>query len=420
MTTDSSMQRTTALIHPETRETTRWESLCLPTERASTVVFPDLKTFRSSGNWEDDTQWRYGINGTPTTAALAQRIAILEGGEYALLQPSGLSAISNIYFGLVRQGDDVLVPDNAYVSNREHGDWLAERLGISVRYYDPLIGAGIEGLIQANTRLLWIEAPGSVTMEVPDVPALTLAARKHGVITAIDNTYSGGLAFQPFMHGCDISMHALTKYPSGGSDVLMGATVTKDRALYNQLKVARMRMGLNVSADDCSLVLRSLTSLAARFEAHSRSALEIAQWLKNCPEIALVLHPALTDCPGHAHWKRDSQGGAGGLFSVVFDATITQTQIDAFIEGLHLFKIGLSWGGAHSLALPYTVSNLRTTTRWPHAGILVRFYIGLENTQDLLVDLKHSLRTHLGFRQQDTQADTQTNPQTNTAPKIQA
>ncbi len=393
MTQHSLSQMASSLIHPKEKKAVGWQSLCVPIDRASTVVFPDLAAFRSH-DWDDDAQWRYGLYGTPTTAALAQRIAILEGGEYALLQPSGLAAISNIYFGLMKVGDDVLVPDNAYISNREHGDWLAERLGISVRYYDPMIGSGIAELIKPNTRLLWIEAPGSVTMEVPDVRALSAVARQYGVITALDNTYSGGLAFRPFEHGCDISMHALTKYPSGGSDVLMGATVTKDKHLHAQLKLARMRMGLNVSVDDCALVLRSLNSLATRYEAHTRSALELAKWLKNRPEIDLVLHPALPDCPGHAHWKRDFDG-AGGLFSVIFNPTFSEAQIDAFIEGLRLFKIGLSWGGAHSLALTFRVANLRTATRWTHAGILVRFYIGLEATQDLRADLEQSLKTHL-------------------------
>jgi cysteine-S-conjugate beta-lyase len=307
----------TRIVHPQDDLTPGFESFSVPVTRASTVVFPDLATMRAL-DWRNDAQWRYGLHATPTSIVLAQRLAALEGGNHALLQPSGLSSISNVYFGLVKAGDDVLIPDNVYSPNRDHGEWLARDFGINVRYYDPLIGAGIAELIQPNTKLIWLEAPGSVTMEVPDVPAITAAARARGVITAIDNTWSAGLAFRPFEHGVDISVQALTKYQSGGADVLMGATITADRALHLKLKLARMYMGLGVSSDDCSLVLRSLPTMQVRFEQHDRTALALAQWLKTRPEIAAVLHPALADCPGHEIYERDFTG-AGGLFSVVFD-----------------------------------------------------------------------------------------------------
>jgi cysteine-S-conjugate beta-lyase len=346
-------------------------------------------------DWRNDAQWRYGLHSTPTSLALAQRLAALEGGRHALLQPSGLSAISNVYFGLVKAGDDVLIPDNAYSPNREFGDWLARDFGVAARYYDPMIGAGIADLIRPNTRLIWLEAPGSVTMEVPDVPAIAAAARAHNVVTAIDNTYSAGLAFRPFDHGVDISVQALTKYQSGGSDVLMGATITVDHALHLKLKRARMRMGIGVSVDDCSLVLRSLPTMKARFEAHDRSALALAQWLEARPEIAAVLHPALPDCPGHESFRRDFSG-AGGLFSVVFDARYTPSQIDAFVEALDLFAIGWSWGGANSLAMPYDIASMRTATPWPHGGTLVRFYVGLEDEADLRADIEQAMGVALG------------------------
>ncbi|MGV2291547.1 cystathionine beta-lyase [Trinickia sp. YCB016] len=383
----------TRIVHPEVSLTPGFASFSTPVERASTVVFPDLATMREL-DWRNDAQWRYGLHATPTSLALAQRLAALEGGKHALLQPSGLGAISNVYFGVVKAGDDVLIPDNVYSPNRDHGDWLARDFGITVRYYDPLIGAGIAGLIRPNTRLIWIEAPGSVTMEVPDVPAIVAAARAHNVVTAIDNTFSAGLAFRPFEHGVDISVQALTKYQSGGSDVLMGATITVDDELHLKLKRARMRMGSGVSVDDCSLVLRSLPSMKARFEAHDRSALALAQWLKTRPEIAAVLHPALPDCPGHESFKRDFSG-AGGLFSVVFDARYSATQIDAFVEALELFAIGWSWGGAHSLAMPYDIASMRTASAWPHRGTLVRFYVGLEEEADLRADIERAMVTAL-------------------------
>ncbi|MGI4983280.1 MAG: cystathionine beta-lyase [Janthinobacterium lividum] len=384
----------TRLLHEDVGLAAGFIALPTPVYRASTVVFPDLATLRDFDLHSDD-QWRYGLHQTPTSATLARRLAMIEGGEYCLLQPSGLAAISNVYFALVKHGDDVLVPDNVYQPNRDHGDWLARDFGVTVRYYDPMIGAGIRDLIRPNTRLIWIEAPGSVTMEVPDVPAITAAARAAGVTTAIDNTYSAGLGFKPFDHGCDIAMQALTKYQSGGSDVLMGALITRDMALHGKLKLARMRLGLGVSQDDCSLVLRSLATLALRFAAHDRAALGLATWLKLRPEVSAVLHPGLPDCPGHACWRRDFSS-AGGLFSVVFDAAYTPQQIDAFVEGLRLFKIGFSWGGAHSLAVPYTLdAAMRTARAWEHQGTLVRFFVGLESDEDLRADLEQSLVKHL-------------------------
>jgi cystathionine beta-lyase len=381
-------------MHPEFEIAPGFESFSTPVKRASTVVFPDLAAVRGA-DWRNDAQWRYGLHATPTSATLMQQLAQIEGGKHALLQPSGLSAISNVYFALVKAGDDVLIPDNVYSPNREHGNWLAQDFGVSVRYYDPMIGAGIAQLIRPNTRLIWIEAPGSVTMEVPDVPAIAAAARARNVVTAIDNTYSAGLAFRPLEHGVDISVQALTKYQSGGSDLLMGATITTDDALHQELKRARMRMGIGVSVDDCSLVLRSLPSMKARFEAHDRSALALAHWLKARPEISAMLHPAFPDCPGHAEFMRDFSG-AGGLFSVVFHERYSPAQIDAFVEALELFAIGWSWGGAHSLAMPYDIASMRSASQWPHRGTLVRFYVGLEDEADLRADIERALQAALG------------------------
>ncbi|CAG4887843.1 cystathionine beta-lyase [Paraburkholderia gardini] len=379
----------TRIVRAEDDLTPGFESFAVPVTRASTVVFPDLATMRAL-DWRNDAQWRYGLHATPTSLVLAQRLAALEGGNHALLQPSGLSSISNVYFGIVKAGDDVLIPDNVYSPNRDHGDWLARDFGITARYYDPMVGAGIAKLIQPDTRLIWLEAPGSVTMEVPDVRAITTAARARNVVTAIDNTWSAGLAFRPFEQGVDISVQALTKYQSGGGDVLMGATITADRELHLKLKAARMRMGIGVSSDDCSLILRSLPSMKIRFEQHDRSALALAKWLKTRPEIAAVLHPALPDCPGHEFYERDFTG-AGGLFSVVFDGQYSAARIDTFCESLELFSLGWSWGGAHSLAMPYDIASMRTEAQWPHRGTLVRFYIGLEEEADLRADIEQSL-----------------------------
>ncbi|EDT40082.1 cystathionine beta-lyase [Burkholderia ambifaria] len=382
----------TRIVQPDDVIPDGFRSFVPPVARASTVVFPDLATMRALV-WHDDNQWRYGLHATPTSLALAQRLAEIEGGTHALLQPSGLAAIMNVYFGIVKAGDDVLIPRNVYGPNADFGNWLAKDFGITVRFYDPLVGAGIAELVQPNTRLIWIEAPGSVTMEVPDVRAITTVAQARGIVTAIDNTYSAGLAFKPFEHGVDISVQALTKYQSGGSDVLMGATITANAELHAQLKLARMRCGIGVSVDDCSLVLRSLPSMQVRFDAHSKSALALAQWLKARPEIAAVLHPQLADCPGHASFVRDFTG-AGGLFSVVFDERYSSEQIDRFVEALELFAIGWSWGGACSLAMPYDVASMRAD--WPHRGTLVRFYVGLEDEADLRADIERAMQATLG------------------------
>lgn len=355
---------------------------------ASTVLFKNVAALRA-GHWQDKQSYTYGLHGTPTTFTLEARLAEIEGGEHCLLAPSGLAAISMIDLALLKTGDDVLLPDNVYNPNREMGNWLARDFGISARYYDPLIGDGIADLIQPTTRLIWAEAPGSVSMEVPDIPAICRAARARQVPVALDNTWSAGLAFRAFEHGVDIVMQALTKYHSGGSDVLMGAVITRDPELHRTIELAHMRLGMGVSADDTYLVLRGLPTMKLRFEAHDRAAREIAAWLKQRPEISKVLHPAFDDCAGHALWKRDFRG-AGGLFSVLFDPKFTEAQTDRFIDRLKLFKIGYSWGGANSLAVPYRIAQMRRD--WSDTGQLVRLNIGLEDTRDLITDLAQAMK----------------------------
>lgn len=355
---------------------------------ASTVLFKDVAALRAR-NWQDKQSYTYGLHGTPTTFTLEARLAEIEGGEHCVLAPSGLAAISMIDLALLKTGDDVLLPDNVYNPNREMGNWLARDFGISARYYDPLIGEGIAALIQPNTRLIWTEAPGSVSMEVPDIPAICRVAKARQVPVALDNTWAAGLAFRAFEHGVDIVMQALTKYHSGGSDVLMGAVITRDRELHRKIELAHMKLGMGVSADDTYLVLRGLPTMKLRFEAHDKAAREIASWLKQRPEIAKVLHPAFEDCAGHPIWKRDFTG-AGGLFSVLFDPLFTEEQTDRFIDSLALFRIGYSWGGANSLAVPYRIAQMRRD--WKDAGQLVRFNIGLEDAQDLIRDLEQALK----------------------------
>ncbi len=391
MADDSKKSLQTLLTTTDYRPPSGFGAFPTAIHHASTVLFKDVAALRAR-NWQDKTSYTYGLHGTPTTFTLEARLAEIEGGTDCLLAPSGLAAIAMVDLALLKAGDDFLIPDNVYNPNRELANWLQKDFGITARFYDPLVGEGIADLIQPNTKLIWTEAPGSVSMEMPDIPAICRAAKVKGVTVALDNTWSAGLAFRAFEHGVDIVMQALTKYHSGGSDVLMGAVITRESAdnkpLLRKLEMAHMRLGMGVSADDTYLVLRGLPTMKLRFDAHDAAARKVAGWLKARPEISKVLHPAFADCPGHPVWQRDFTG-AGGLFSVLFDPQYTEAQTDRFIDSLKLFKIGYSWGGANSLAVPYRIAQMRR--EWKEPGQLVRFNIGLEDPQDLIADLAQAL-----------------------------
>ena len=376
----------TLLSHSDYDAPTGFDAFPVPICHASTVLFKNVAAMRARG-WQQKTSYTYGLHGTPTSFTLEARLAEIEDAKHCLLAPSGLAAIALVNLGLLKSGDDVLLPDNVYGPNREMTQWLSDDLGISARVYDPMIGADIASMILPTTRLLWTESPGSVSMEVPDLPALCAAAHAREVLVAIDNTWSAGLALRAFDHGVDIIMQALTKYQSGGSDLLMGALLTRDDAIAKKLMTAHMRLGMGVGMDDVYLLLRSLPSMKVRFEAHDRSARQVATWLKTRPEIASVLHPALEDCPGHAHWKRDFTA-AGGLFSVLFHPRFSEEQTDRFVDSLRLFKIGFSWGGSNSLCVPYRMRGMRE--HWRGEGVLVRFNIGLEDPADLIADIERA------------------------------
>lgn len=372
--------------------------------KASTVIFPNVAAMRSR-EWKDKSGYTYGLHGTPTTFILEERLCALEGGLQCLLVPSGLAAIANVALALLRPGDELLIPDNVYGPSKDliHGE--LRRFGIGHAVYDPLDPADLAARITPATRLVWLEAAGSVTMEFPDLCEQVRICRARGVTTALDNTWGAGLAFAPFdllgdgSLGVDISAHALTKYPSGGGDVLMGSIVTRDEALHMKLKLTHMRLGLGIGGNDAEAVLRSLPSIGLRYRAHDEAARSLAQWLQQQPAIAQVLHPALAGAPGHAHWAAlcgAAYGGAGaaaGLFSVLVDVRHSQEQVDAFCDGLRLFKLGYSWGGPMSLVVPYDLARMRSR---PAAhlkpGTLVRFSIGLEAVEDLRQDLLQSLQ----------------------------
>lgn len=373
--------------------------------KASTVLFASVAAMRAR-DWRHKTGYTYGLHGTPTTFVLEERIAALEGGTQCILVPSGLASISAVNFSLLKAGDEVLLPDNVYGPSKNLAEGELKNFGIGYQLYDPMKPADLEARIGPRTKLVWLEAPGSVTMEFPPLAHLAHICRQRRITTALDNTWGAGLAFNGFDlgrgerftsgSGADIVVHALTKYPSGGGDVLMGSIVTRDAKLHEQLKLTHMRLGFGIAGNDAEAVLRSLPSLAVRYRAHDASARVLARWLAGRDEIAQVLHPALPGSPGHEHWRAlcGEDGLAAGLFSVVFDARFAARQVDAFCDALKLFKLGYSWGGPISLVVPYDVPTMRSASlaTWPHQGVLVRFSVGLEDAGDLQADLEQALR----------------------------
>ncbi len=382
----------TRLIQTDAKVPEGFESLASPVYRGSTVVFPDTSSIHTEWN-QEELGYAYGLHGTPTTLELSARIAELEGGTRTLLTPSGLAAIGLVDLAFLSAGSHVLIPENVYSPNRVLAVKLLRRFGIESSFYPPEIGAGIAEHFRPNTHLLWTESPGSITMEVQDVPAVCAAACKRGVPVALDNTWSAGVLFPAFEHGVDVSVQAATKYIGGHSDLLLGSVTVRNADHLERLGEVRARLGLAVSPDDCSLALRGMTTLAVRLKHVEQSALEIARWLTGRGEIQAVLHPALESCPGHDIWKRDFTGSSG-LFSLVMKPEFTGAQVRVFVDALELFKIGYSWGGVASLAVAYDTHQVRTRT--DYGDRIVRLNIGLESTADLITDLARGLRTMRG------------------------
>jgi cystathionine beta-lyase len=329
-------------------------------------------------------------NGTPTTLELAARVCELEKGFRTFITPGGQGAIALINFAFLKAGDHILVPESVYTPNRKFAAEVLRRFGIEVSFYPPTIGAGIETLFRNNTRLIWCESPGSITMEVQDVPAIAEAAHRVGAMLVFDNTWSAGIYFDAFAHGVDVTMQALTKYVGGHSDLLLGSITVRDEAAYKHLGTTHQLVGCAASPDDCSLALRGMKTLAVRLKALEESALALARWLAERSEIELVLHPALPSCPGHEFWKRDFTGSAG-LFSIVFQPRFTKQQVTKFVDALELFKIGYSWAGVTSLAVAYDFHSAKNRPAYGHR--IVRLNIGLEDVEDLRADLAQALES---------------------------
>lgn len=358
-----------------------------PVHRASTILFDDANELASSE--PAFGQYYYSLHGTPSQWSLAEALTELEpGAAGTMLYPTGLAAITAALLSVLSAGDELLVTDTVYRPTRFFCDRQLNRWGISTHYYDPMIGAGIAELIGERTRAILLESPGSQTMEVQDVPGICAVARERGIATLLDNTWATPLLFPAIAAGVDMTMIAATKYVGGHADVMLGA-VTANKATFGALQRTSWDLGHFASPDDCFLALRGLRTMGVRLERHQASALKVADWLKQQPQVARVLHPAFEDCPGHAFWKRDFKGSSG-LFSFVLNGG-SKADRASLIDRLQLFGIGFSWGGYESLVANGDWEKVRTATSPQFEGPIVRLHIGLEDPDDLIADLEQAL-----------------------------
>ena len=379
----------TQIIHSDAKVPEGFRSLSTPVCRGSTVLFPNAAAV--CDEWDQyESGYTYGLYGTPTVLELAARVCELEHGYRTLLTPGGQCAISFINFALLKAGDHIVVPHSIYAPHRLFASRVLQRFGVEVTFYDPNLGARVEALLRPNTRLVWTESPGSVTMEVQDIPAICEAAHRAGALVVLDNTWSAGVLFDAFAHGVDITMQALTKYVGGHSDLLLGSITAREKKIFDRLGSAQQLIGTAVSPDDASLALRGLKTMAVRLRAIGAAALDLAQWLAKRPEVELVLHPALSSCPGHEFWKRDFTGSSG-VFSIVFRREFSKEKVLGFVDALELFEIGYSWAGVTSLAVAYDFQGNKNRPDYGHR--IVRLNIGLEDVEDLREDLARALES---------------------------
>lgn len=359
--------------------------------RASTIVFDSVAEMQAAAYGRDDGVAYYGRRGTNTTFALMEAISELENAEGSYVYSCGTAAITSCLLSFLSAGDHLLMVDSVYEPTRDFVGGALARLGVEVDYYDPLIGTQIESLIKKNTRVIFMESPGSLTMEVQDVPAIASVAAEHDIVTMIDNTYATPFNFRPLDVGVDISIHSATKYLSGHSDVMLGVA-SANKQTWRQLQKNSYQLGQCASVDDCYTALRGLRTLPVRMRQHSESALELAQWLSKHEAVDHVRHPALPTCPGHASFLRDFSGG-NGLFSFVLNGGSSDA-VNAMLDGFSHFRLGFSWGGYESLVLAASnFSVRRTATKWDATGHLIRLHVGLESVDDLRADLEHGLST---------------------------
>lgn len=354
-----------------------------PVYHASTITFPSVAAMEASSKTPFDGV-RYGRFGTPTSFALEEAVAALEGGWRSIATSSGLAAITGALMAFLKSGDHLLMADSAYSPTRKLCDGLLAGFGVETTYYDPLIGGGIDALMRPNTKVVFCESPGSLTFEVQDVPAIASVAHRHGAVVLLDNTWGTPLFFQPFAYGVDVSIQAATKYIVGHADAMLGL-ITTTEPHWLAVKATVAAMGYSAGAEECFLGLRGLRTLAARLRQHQETAIKLAQWLHGRPEVATVIHPALPSDPGYALWRRDFTG-ACGLFGVILRPA-PKAAVDALIDGLRYFGLGYSWGGYESLIIPTSGQVIRTATRWAPPGPTLRIHAGLEDPEDLMADL---------------------------------
>lgn len=386
----------TQLIHAPRKAPQYIETVQPPLFRASTIIFKSTSHLFDR-HWTDAYDYSYGTHGTPTTFTLADNIAQIEGGTYCLLAPSGLSAINLVNSAVLNSGDEVWVADNIYGPNLEHLNNLQARYGIQVKIYNPIDAHSFQPTEKA--KLIWLEAAGSVTLEFPDLKNLVKKAQQTNVLTALDNTWCAGLAFNAFDFSnehlsVDITVHALTKYPSGGGDILMGSVVTRDQQLHHKLYRMHAIQGISVSGDDTAQIQRSLAHMSLRYDQQSKSAVTLLDWLQQQPHFSQVLHPSHADSAGHSFWSEIcTTGKSAGLVSVIFKPEYDLAAIRKFCDSLSLFKLGFSWGGPISLAMLYDFKQMRSLENTHlQQGLLVRFCIGLEHPEDLIQDIQNALK----------------------------
>ena len=385
MSEGNPMKVATRIVHAGREKKWAGYSVNVPVVRASTVVFDNMAEMKHAVRHRGEQVPYYGRRGTQTHFAFSDAVCALEGGAGCALYPSGAAAISGALLAFLKTGDHLLMVDAAYEPTRALCDKVLKPLGIETTYYDPLIGAGIAALIRPNTRVIYLESPCSLTMEVQDVPAICAVAKAHNIVTILDNTWASPILCQPFAMGVDISIQAATKYICGHSDVMLG-TASANAKHWPQLREHSYLLGYCASADDVYLAARGLRTLGVRLAQHERNTLQVVEWLAQQPEVAAILHPALPQHPGHALFKRDFSG-SNGLFSFVLQQG-DLAAVTAFVEGMQHFKMGFSWGGYESLVLAnLDVQALRSVTTWPYAGPLIRLHIGLEDPVDLIADL---------------------------------
>lgn len=357
--------------------------------RASTILFPTVEAFSA----RRDQRVRYGTHGTPTAHALEDAMSALEGAAGTVLAPSGLAIISNVLLAFLSGGDHILVPDSVYGPVRSLCTKLLPRLGVTATFYPPRIGAGIDALVRPETRLIWLESPGSLTFEIQDVPAIVAVARARNIVTALDNSWSGSVFLKPLAIGVDISIQAATKYVSGHSDVLMGTAACNERS-YKAVYDTGSLLGQCVGADDAYLALRGLRTIEVRLARQFESAMKVAEFLEGRPEVKAVFHPGLPSHPDHAIWKRDFTG-ASGLFGFALqappDAEDVRHRLSAMLDSMRFFGMGASWGGYESLLVPTYPEKLRTATGVEPGYQYMRIHVGLEAVADLVADLSAAL-----------------------------